>query len=494
MALILALDQGTSSSRAVVLNDSGERLGSGQHEFTQHFPHPGWVEHDAGEILRSQLTAIAGAMNQAGCSVSQLAAIGLSNQRETIVMWDRATGEALAPAIVWQDRRTATHTATLRAGGHEALVRERTGLVLDPYFSASKIAWLLDAHSGLRARARAGDIAVGTIDSWLIHCLSGGAVHCCDISNASRTSLFNIHTHSWDQDLLDLFDIPAAVLPQVVASAGTCAMATALGAPVPICGMAGDQQAALFGQACTEPGLAKITYGTGAFALLNTGTEVQPRDGVLSTIAWQLGTAAPVYANEGSVFIAGAAVQWLRDQMGFIENAADIEALANSVPDSGGVVFVPAFAGLATPHWDADARGLLIGLTRGTERGHIARATLEAIAWQSRDALVALGGGTAPQELRVDGGAASNRLLLHLQANALGCAVLRPHDLETTVRGAAGLAMIGADLGDVSSVAQAWSLDERCEPSISADQRQAEHARWNRALERTRNWNQPDAP
>ncbi|MGA1779814.1 MAG: glycerol kinase GlpK [Planctomycetota bacterium] len=488
MRFILALDQGTTSSRALVIDEEGAVRGVGQREFSQHYPRPGWVEHDAEEIWETQLATVRGALEAAGIGASDLAAIGITNQRETTVLWDRRTGDPLARAIVWQDRRTAEVCDRLRAAGHSALVRRRTGLEIDPYFSGTKIAWLLDQIPGARDRAAAGELCAGTIDSWLIHRLTGGAVHATDASNASRTMLFDIARGEWDPELCALLGVPSELLPVVHPSSGVIAEATV--APVggvPIAGVAGDQQAALFGQGCTERGLAKNTYGTGCFLLLNTGDEpVESRHRLLTTVAWQ-GQGKTDYALEGSVFVGGAVVQWLRDGLGVIEDASEIEALAGSVPTSDGVVLVPAFTGLGTPHWDAYARGGIFGLTRGTTRAHVARAALEGIALQVADLVEAMeqDAGFPLRELRVDGGATRNGLLLQLQADILGIPVIRPTEAESTARGAAQLA--GPGCGLWTAPPRVGEGDTIFEPSPGSHT-DGLRDRWRRAVERSRGW------
>jgi len=489
VSYLLALDQGTTSSRAIVFDLEGRPLAVAQEPFEQYFPQPGWVEHDPMEIWHTQLATARAALEQAGISAAEVAAVGITNQRETVVLWERESGRPVSRAV-WQDRRTADYTEKLRREGHEATVREKTGLVLDPYFSASKLAWLLE-DPGLRQRAAAGELAFGTIDSWLVWNLTGGEVHATDVSNASRTLLFNIQTAAWDEELLDLFGVPAALLPEVRPSIGLFGKTAAglLGAEIPIYSVLGDQQAALFGQACFEAGMAKNTYGTGAFLVMNSGSEIKRGDGVLTTIAWQIGDEPVQYALEASIFIAGAAVQWLRDGLGLIKESAEIEALAASVADSEGVYFVPALTGLGSPYWDPYARGLLIGLTRGTGRAHVARATLEAIALQTYDAVTAMeAGGVSLQTLRVDGGAAANDLLLQIQADLLGRTVERPKVTETTAQGAAMAAAVGADLMDLKTLARAWRADRRFTPEKSAQERSRLIAGWHKAVERARGW------
>ena len=497
MDYILSIDQGTTSSRAVVFDRAGQVVALAQREFAQHFPQPGWVEHDAREIWQSQLAVIQQAMAQANIQASQLRAMGITNQRETTVLWDRATGEPVAPAIVWQDRRTAVFCDGLRAAGHGPKIARKTGLVLDAYFSGTKLAWLLDHVPGARARAEQGELAFGTIDSWLVWQLTGGRVHATDASNASRTLLFNLKTGAWDPELLALLKIPAAVLPQVLPSCGIVAETDAhwLGASVPIAGWAGDQQAALFGQACFAPGMAKNTYGTGCFMLMNTGNQpVASRHKLLSTVAWQ-GPASSkhpmAYALEGSVFMAGATVQWLRDGLQIIDRAADVEALAASVPDTGDVFLVPAFAGLGAPDWDGQARGTLLGMTRGTGRAHIARAALEAIALQTADVFHAMAAdsGLALSELRVDGGASCNNLLMQIQANVLGVPVVRSRVTETTALGAASLAGLATGFwSGAEEISALWQEECRFEPEWGAAQRQQFSARWREAVSRSRSW------
>jgi glycerol kinase len=491
---ILALDQGTTSSRSIVFDHAGRPVATAQREFTQHFPQSGWVEHDAEEIWATQVATIAEALARARLTPADVAAIGITNQRETTVLWDRRTGRPVAPAIVWQDRRTAERCERLRSEGLEPEVSRRTGLLLDPYFSGTKLAWLLDHVPGARERAEAGELAFGTIDAWLVWKLTRGARHLTDVSNASRTLLLDIATGSWDDYMLDLLRIPRAVLPQVVhSSMGATAPVGTLGATeLPIAGIAGDQQAALFGQACFEPGMAKNTYGTGCFLLLNTGHEpLASTNRLLTTIAWQTGDARRCYALEGAVFIGGAVVQWLRDGLGFIERSSDVEALAASVDHADGVYLVPAFTGLGSPHWDAYARGTIVGLSRGTSRAHIARAALESIAFQSAEVLLAMQKDARQPltELRVDGGATANDLLMQFQADLLGVPVVRPQVTETTALGAAYLAGLGTGFWrSTDEVAANWRAERRFEPAMSRDQAQARMARWSQAVERSRGW------
>jgi len=491
MPFVLALDQGTTSSRAIVFDERGSNVGMAQQEFAQHFPQPGWVEHDPLEIWSSQCAVIDGALAAAKISGRDLAAIGITNQRETTVLWERASGRPVAPAIVWQDRRTAGMCDELRARGLADLFQRKTGLVLDAYFSGTKLRWLLDNVAGARAAAGRGELAFGTVDSWLIWNMTRGGSHVTDASNASRTLLFDIHTGDWDDELLATLDIPRSVLPKVVPSSGVVANAEIGGFGVPVAGIAGDQQAALFGQACHRPGMAKNTYGTGCFLLMNTGGEaVTSRHKLLTTVAWNL--RGPMqYALEGSVFIGGAVVQWLRDGLGHIRSAADIEALAGSVPDAGGVILVPAFAGLGAPHWDAYARGSVFGLTRGTTKAHLARAALDAIALQSAEVLDAMqaDSGITLTELRVDGGAAANNLLMQIQADLLGVPVVRPKVLETTALGAAYLAGLATGYWSApSEIGANWQVDRRFEPAMSRDQAKTIRARWEKGVARAKDW------
>ncbi len=493
MKAILALDQGTTSSRAIAFGHHGQVLSVAQQEFRQIFPRPGWVEHDAEEIWASQRDVAARALAAAGLRAGEVGAIGIANQRETTVLWDRATGRPVAHAIVWQDRRTASRCDALRQQGHEALFASRTGLVLDAYFSGTKLEWLLDHVPEARRRAERGELAFGTVDSWLAWQLSGGAVHVTDASNASRTLLFDIHKRDWDDELLELLRIPRAVLPEVVASSAEVARTRCDGLPsgIPLAGIAGDQQAALFGQACHRAGMAKNTYGTGCFLLMNTGEQAAvSRHRLLSTVAWARGGAAR-YALEGSVFIAGAAIQWLRDGLGLVARASEIDAIASSVPDSGGVFFVPALSGLGAPYWDPRARGAIVGITRGSTRAHLARATLEAIAFQSAELIEAMSAdsGIALRELRVDGGASACNLLMQIQADLLGVAVVRPRITETTALGAAYLAGLAVGFWkDEEEIAALWSRERAFEPAMPRDEARARLQEWKRAVERSREW------
>jgi glycerol kinase len=493
---VLALDQGTTSSRSILFDHDGRIVATAQREFTQHFPHSGWVEHDAEEIWATQAATIAEVLARARISSADVAAVGITNQRETTVLWDRASGRPVAPAIVWQDRRTADLCARLKAAGHEPEVSRRTGLLLDPYFSGTKLAWLLDSEPSLRARAERGELAFGTIDSWLAWKLSRGSQHITDASNASRTLLLNLATGEWDDYTLDLLGIPRAVLPRVVASSLPHGEAFAIlgGREVPLGGIAGDQQAALFGQACFAPGMAKNTYGTGCFLLMNTGADPQPSaNRLLTTIAWHVDERQ--YALEGSVFVGGAVVQWLRDGLGFIENSADVEALAATVPDAGGVYLVPAFTGLGSPHWDAYARGTMVGLSRGTTKAHIARAALESIAFQSAEVLLAMQRDARQPlvELRVDGGATRNDLLMQFQADLLGVPVVRPKVTETTALGAAYLAGLAVGFwSSTGEVAANWQVDRRFEPAMPPEAAAARLRQWERAVQRSRDWHEGD--
>lgn len=488
---ILALDQGTTSSRAILFDRAGNLCGMAQQEFRQIFPRSGWVEHDPLEIWSSQLAVAREVLRRSGISSQQVKALGIANQRETVVVWERGTGTPVANAIVWQDRRTAGLCDALRTAGHEPLVRARTGLLLDPYFSGTKLKWLLDEMPDLRKRAEGGELAFGTVDSWLVYKLCGR--HVINVSNASRTLLFDIHRQCWDEELLALLDVPAALLPQVVPSSGVIGHAdpALLGHAIPIAGIAGDQQAATFGQACHQDGMAKNTYGTGCFMLLNTGPRaVASENRLLTTIGWKIGDRTD-YMLEGGVFDAGAAVQWLRDGLGIIRTSDEIEALAASVPDTGEVFFVPAFSGLGAPHWDAYARGTLVGLSRGTTKAHIARATLAGIAYQSAEVLEAMqrDAGMPLSELRVDGGAARNDLLMQFQADVLGVPVVRPRVTETTALGAAYLAGLAAGYwSEPAEIASQWQAQKRFEPHMSDDERGQRLAAWKRAVERARNW------
>jgi glycerol kinase len=495
MKVLLALDQGTTSSRAIVFRLDGSVAGVAQQEFEQIFPQPGWVEHNPHEIWATTIGTAAQAMTTARVSPKDIAAIGITNQRETTIVWDRRTGEPVANAIVWQDRRTAAECARLKHLGAEALVRAKTGLVLDPYFSGTKIRWLLDNVPGARARAEKGELAFGTVDTWLIWNLTKGAVHATDASNASRTLLFNIHTGDWDDELLQLLHVPRSVLPEVKGSSEVVGhvVSDLAVAGIPIAGIAGDQQAALFGQACYTPGLAKNTYGTGCFLLQFTGEQaIESKNKLLTTVAWRIG-GKNYYALEGSVFIGGAVVQWLRDGLGLIRNSSDIEELAAKVPSSDGVYLVPAFAGLGAPHWDPYARGLAIGLTRGTTAAHLARATLDSIGFQVADLLDAMHAdtGIALKELRVDGGASKNDLLMQFQSDLLGVPVVRPAMAELTALGAAWLGGLATgEIKNQSDIAAQWKAEHRFEPKAPRDHIAKITAEWRRAVERAKGWHQ----
>jgi glycerol kinase len=497
MSHILALDEGTTSARAIVFDHDGGIRAVAQKEFTQFYPKPGWVEHDPLEIWSAQLGVAVEALGRAGLKPADVTAIGITNQRETAVVWDRETGQPVCNAIVWQDRRTAPLCDQLRASGHEQLVRDGTGLVIDAYFSGTKVNWILDNVPGARAKAEAGKLAFGTVDCWLIWKLTDGRLHVTDPSNASRTMLYNIHTRQWDDDLCRLLAVPRSMLPEVKQSSEVYGEVSAFGnSGVPIAGIAGDQQAALFGQLCTEPGLTKNTYGTGCFMLQCTGPKaVASTNNLVTTVAWTVNGRTD-YALEGSVFIAGAVVQWLRDGLGLIRTAEEVNTLAATVPDNGGVYLVPAFAGLGAPHWDAYARGTLVGITRGTTAGHIARAALESIAFQSADLLDAMRADAHDpvQELRVDGGACRSDLLMQFQADLLGLPVVRPAVTETTALGAAYLA--GLAVGTWKSageIATQRKIERRFEPGKDSARARETRTKWTRAVERAKGWAGPDA-
>jgi glycerol kinase len=498
MNAILALDLGTTSARAIVFDHSGAVISQAQQEFTQFFPQAGWVEHDANEIWATQRTAAAAAIHAAQEKGAAIKGLGITNQRETTVLWSRVTGEPIARAIVWQDRRTAEYCQLLKDGGHSDVIRDKTGLVIDAYFSGTKLKWLLDHVPNARKMAERGELAFGTMDSWLIYKLTEGKVHATDVSNASRTMLMNIHTLDWDDSLRALMEIPRGegkLLPKIVSSSGVIGETAALAgiqAGIPIAGIAGDQQAALFGQGCHSAGMAKNTYGTGCFMLMHTGDKTsQSQHQLLTTVAWRLGEDKAEYALEGSVFIAGAAVQWLRDGLGLIQHASEMTALAASVPDTNGVAFVPAFAGLGTPYWDASARGTILGLTRGTTKAHIARATLEAIAFQSADVFNAMRADTGLDltALRVDGGATANSLLMQFQADILGIPVVAPKITETTALGAAYLAGLAVGVWQSKAdIANQWQISQHWQPRMSRDEAQSRMARWQLAVEHARGW------
>jgi len=491
MKYMLSMDQGTTSSRAILFDNIGRVAAVAQREFPQHFPRPGWVEHNAEDIWESQLGVTREVLEKGWFSPGDVCGIGITNQRETVVVWDRKTGKPIAPAIVWQDRRTASMCDALREKGAGKEIKKKTGLILDAYFSATKVAWILEHVKGARARAKAGDLAMGTIDSWLVWNLTGGRVHATDPSNASRTMLYNIHSLKWDESLLGLFGIPNSILPDVRPSSGFFGETQIFGGSIPIAGIAGDQQAALFGQACMKPGMVKNTYGTGCFMLMNTGVvPIVSKNNLLTTIAWQIGDKTE-YALEGSIFIAGAVVQWLRDGLGIIKSSSEVEELANRVPDNGGVYLVPAFAGLGAPHWDPYARGTLVGLTRGTNSSHIARAALEGIAFQVADVLKSMeaDSGIKLKELRVDGGASLNNLLMQIQADLLGVPVIRPRESETTALGAAFLAGLALKFWkSTKEICQHWNEESRFKPKLSSAKRERAHAIWQKALSRSRSW------
>lgn len=493
MKTILALDQGTTSSRAILFAHDGSIVGVSQREFEQHYPQPGWVEHDANEIWQTQLEVSREVLQQNNLSAADVQAIGITNQRETTLVWDRKTGEPIHHAIVWQDRRTAGECDKIREAGHADLVQRKTGLVIDAYFCATKIRWLLDNVPGARERAEAGELAFGTIDSWLFWKLTNGRVHATDVTNASRTMLLDIASCQWDDELLELFGIPKSLLPEVCPSSHLYGETdpSLFGAPIALGGAAGDQQSALFGQNCTQPGMAKNTYGTGCFMLMNIGDEPAPsKSRLLTTVACSSGDKRE-YAYEGSIFIAGAIVQWLRDGLGIINSSEEVEALAASVPDSEGVYLVPAFAGLGAPHWDSYARGTLIGMTRGTTKAHIARAALEGIAFQVADVLDAMkkDSGVCIEELRVDGGAAANDLLMQFQADIIGVKVVRPKIIETTAAGAAYVAGLSSGFWKGNEeIAKIWQTDRVFVPQMPKAEAKRRRARWAEALERSKNW------
>jgi len=490
MKYVLALDQGTTSSRAIVYDAGLRACAAAQKEFTQHFPQPGWVEHDAGEIWESVLTTAREAIAKAGVAAGDIASIGITNQRETIIVWDRKSGDPVHRAIVWQDRRTGEYMSALREGGKETFVQQRTGLLLDPYFSASKLHWILRSVPDGHARAAAGELAAGTVDSWLIYKLTGQ--HVTDVTNASRTMLMNIRTGAWDPDLLALFDIPSAILPKIMPSSGTLGLATPFGGEIPVGSAIGDQQSALFGQLCTKPGLVKCTYGTGCFLLAFTGVDaISSSNRLLTTVAWKIGDAPTQYALEGSVFMGGAAIQWLRDGLGIIKSAPEVNDLAAQVADSGGVVLVPAFTGLGAPYWDPTARGTILGLSRGSTAAHIARATLEGIGFQVADLIGAMekDSGRKLSILRVDGGACASDLLMQTQADLLGLTVERPKNIETTALGAAMLAGLGTGLWpDVDSLDQIREVDRKFAPTITHKDRRSRTRVWKKAVKRAQKW------
>ena len=487
---LLALDQGTTSSRSIVFDLSGRIIASSQREFPQIFPHRGWVEHDPEDIWNTQLAVAREALSKAGADAADIYGIGITNQRETTVVWERATGKPICNAIVWQCRRTAEYCDYIKSGELCEDIRRRTGLLIDAYFSATKLKWILDNVEGARERARRGELCFGTVDSWLIFNLTGGKVHATDYSNASRTMLFNINTLEWDDELLRLFDIPRRMLPDVKPS--SCIFGETapelFGASIPVAGVAGDQQAALFGQCCFEDGSVKNTYGTGGFMLMNTGSRpVMSENGLLTTIAWEIGDSSVSYALEGSVFVCGAAVQWLRDGLGLISKASETETIARSVENSGGVWFIPAFVGLGAPYWDPYARGALLGLTRGTTRAHIVRAVLESMAYQTADVLELMEreAKVSMMSLKVDGGASANDLLLEIQADLLGTPIIRPGCIETTALGAANLAGLSTGaFSSLSEISASWQCERRFEPRISAEERLSRLDGWRKAVGR----------
>lgn len=491
MSYILSLDQGTTSSRAILFDHAGNLVSLAQKEFPQIYPQPGWVEHNPIDIWETQSSVALEAISRAGIMPNEVAAIGITNQRETAVVWDRKTGEPICNAIVWQDRRTAKQCDQLKKKGLANTIRKKTGLVIDAYFSATKLQWILQNVPGARARAKAGELAFGTVDSWLIWNLTGGRCHVTDVSNASRTMLLNLKTGDWDNDMLKLFGVPRSMLPEVKSSSEVYGQATFFSPGIPIAGIAGDQQAALFGQMCTRPGMVKNTYGTGCFMLMHTGEKIVPsKNQLLTTIAWKIGNRME-YALEGSVFIAGAVVQWLRDGLGIIKTSSEVESLANQVKDTGGVYLVPAFAGLGAPHWDQYARGLLIGMTRGTSAAHICRAALEGIAYQVTDILHAMeaDSGIKLKELRVDGGASQDNLLMQFQSDVLHVPVVRPRVAETTALGAAYLAGLAVGYWDSQAeLAQQWQVEQRFTPSMKPAQRKAYLHGWQKALTRAKDW------
>ncbi len=490
---ILSLDQGTTSSRAIIFDKKGAVKAVAQKEFTQIFPQPGWVEHDGNEIWYTQLGVAAEVILKAGLTAQDIAAIGITNQRETTLVWDRQTQQPIHNAIVWQDRRTAEYCNKLKDSGHAGSIHEKTGLIIDAYFSASKIKWILDNVEGARIKAEKGDLCFGTIDSWLLFKLTNGKAHATDVTNASRTMLFNIHSLTWDEELLKLFDIPSSMLPEVKSSSEVYGETQQLltAARIPVCGIAGDQQAALFGQMCIKPGMVKNTYGTGCFMLMNTGDKpVASKNNLLTTIAWKIGNNTN-YALEGSVFIGGAVVQWLRDGLGIIKTSPDVEKLATSVKDNGGVYFVPAFTGLGAPYWDQFAKGTMFGITRGTTAAHIARASIESIGLQTMDVLHAMNAdaGLSIKELRVDGGATANDLLMQFQSDVLDCNVIRPKITETTALGAAYLA--GLAIGfwkDTDEIENYWEAEKKFQPAMKNEERQKEIYQWKKAIKAAQLW------
>jgi glycerol kinase len=499
MKYVLALDQGTTSSRSILFDKHGQIQSVAQKEFEQIYPNPGWVEHDPNEIWSTQMGTASEALSRAAASATDVAAVGITNQRETTIVWDRETGEPIHNAIVWQDRRTSGICDRLKDQGYLDTFQQKTGLIIDAYFSGTKVKWILDQVDGARARAENGELAFGTVDTWLVWRMTGGEKHVTDATNASRTLLYNIHEGEWDDELLSILDVPRAMLPEVRDSSTVYGetQVDAFGSAIPISGIAGDQQAALFGQMCTSPGLGKNTYGTGAFMVQNTGTEaVTSENNLLTTIAYQL-DGTPYYALEGSIFVAGAVVQWLRDELQIIRNAPQVERLARTVDDNGGVYFVPAFTGLGAPHWDQYARGTITGLTRGANQGHLARAAVESMAYQVADVIDAMeaDSGIETRELRADGGAAANDLLLQFQSDILDVPVVRPEILETTALGAAYLAGLAVGFWkSQSEIRDQWELDRKFTPSMSADRVETLRSGWSKAVDRARAWEAPDTP
>ena len=492
MTYILAIDQGTSSSRCIIYDKQAQPIAVAQQEFRQHYPQPGWVEHDAEELWQSQANVVKQAMTKHGIKPSDIAGIGITNQRETTVIWDRQTGKPIYNAIVWQDRRTADECARLKDAGKEPFIQAKTGLLLDAYFSATKIKWLLDNVEDARIKAERGQLAFGTIDSWLIWNLTEGELHITDVSNASRTLLYNIEKLQWDEDLLASFDIPASLLPTVNTSSKVYGLTrhSEIGSDIPIAAIAGDQQAALFGQLCHQSGMAKCTYGTGSFLMMNTGNKkVSSKHRLLTTIAWQIGNEV-TYALEGSVFMGGAVLQWLRDGLMVFKEASESEALADSVSDNGGIYFVPALTGLGAPHWDPQARGAIFGITRGTTRAHLARAALESIAFQVDELLnvMALDCAEPISQLRIDGGAANNNLMVQFQADLSNITIIRPDNLETTALGAAYLAGLAVGYWTIEELKQSWHINQQFTPNLPHEQVTSLKHYWQKAMARTKNW------
>ena len=496
---VLGIDQGTTGTTVLIFNHDSDVVGQAASEFTQHYPQPGWVEHDANEIWEVSMKVVEDALNEAGISAEDLNAVSITNQRETIVMWDRETGEPVHNAIVWQDRRTAEYCDELAERGVEETLNKKTGLLIDPYFSGTKVRWMLENVDGLRERAENGEIAFGTIDSWMVWNLTGGKVHITDYTNASRTLLFNIHDLEWDDEMCEILEVPKEILPEVKPSSyifGETDPDRFLGATIPVAGIAGDQQAALFGEACFEAGLAKNTYGTGSFVLMNTGTEAVGSDnGLLTTIAWGIGDEPVEYALEGAIFVTGAAVQWLRDGLEIIEDASETEELAKSVEGNDGVYFVPALVGLGAPHWDAYARGAIVGITRGNTRAHIARAALESMAYQTRDVLEAMqkDSGIEVKSFRADGGAVANEFLMQFQSDILGTTVEVPEITETTAVGSAYMAGLATGFWESrDDIAEKWALQNRYEPQMEEDERERLHKMWLKAVERAKGWDRDE--